>query len=314
MGNSFSNSVNINTQVTNQILNDVTQTCNSVCDANASGNTIIINGGTVNGSINISTKCTASASCAMSNISNTAIQNIVQNMVQQEITSVTDFMGDLDFQNLNNSININTGISNYVTQITTQTCNAVTEVSDNDTFIYVSSGPLGEGGVINGNINIAAEGNSSANCAMSNVSKVQAYNQAQNTTTQSITSIGMFVAIVAIIAVVVLIGGLIYVMMYARGAFGGAVDPLESGELDPEVVNQLLKGRNINAYSQIPPGVRGERTPSITTVSSRGKTGTTSPSYNKIVTKTSVPLSPEGKKLPPKLPPRGTKSETQKKI
>lgn len=302
MGGSLSNTVNINTEVTNQILQDVNQTCNSTCTAASSGNTIIIAGATVDGSITIQSQCTASAACVMTNTSNASIKNIVDNIVQQEITSVTDMMGDLDIQNLNNTVNINTAINNYITQITTQTCNAVTDVQANDNFIYVGSGPNDGKTILSGDIFISAEGNSSANCTMSNISKIQAYNQSQNSVTQSITSVGMFVALAIVFAIIVLIGGLVYVMMYSKGSFGGAIDPLESGELDPDLVTQLLKGRNVNVNS--PPGAVGGGY-NIGTKTNNSPSG----NITKTVTNTKTPINRKttpkaAPPLPPRLPPR----------
>lgn len=283
MGGSFSNQVNINTQITNDMLQSTTQICNADCKASANNNTIIISGATINGSIGINARCTASAACAMSNASNAAVNNIIQNIIDQETTSVSDIMGDLSWEDINNEVNINTSLSNYITQITSQTCNATADVQANDNFFYVGQGGTSTSDgktTINGDIFISAEGNATANCSMSNISKLQAYNESQNSVTQSITNVGMFAAIGLMVAVVVLIGGLIYLMMYSRSAFAGPVDPLQSGQLDPDVINLYLKKGNTSA----PP-------PTL----SRSSSPLSSSSSKQVSTSTK-----------PALPPRGT--------
>jgi cobalamin biosynthesis Mg chelatase CobN len=245
MGPFISNNVNVNTDITNTILQNTTQVCNATQVANASGNTIIISG-TVNGNVGITTTSSASASCALTNASDATVKSIVANLIQQNITAATD-MGDLSFSTLSNNTNINTAISNYITQITTQTCNAVSVSSNTDEFFYVQSG-----GVVNGNLYITAQGNANASCAMSNISKISAYNNAQNSVTQSATSVGMFALIAIAIIVIVLVGGLLFVMMMARGSFGGAVsnDPLVNGTFDPNTVNRLLNQRGGRGYAR----------------------------------------------------------------
>lgn len=237
MGPTISNNANINTQITNDMLQNTNQICVSSCDANASGNSVII-GGTVD-SVNITAECKASASCAMTNSSDAAVKNIIQNIINQEITAVTDFMGGIG-QDLTNNININTSISNYITQITTQTCGAISNPQANDNFIWVQSGG------VSGPLNISAKGDASATCAMNNISKIQAYNNSQNTVTQSATSIGMFSMIFIAIIIIVLVGGVIFVMMFAKGSFGQSVsgDPLVNGQFDPATVNRLLNQKS----------------------------------------------------------------------
>lgn len=233
MGSHISNNINLQTQITNNFLQESMQTCSAHCDGNASGNVIIIGGHA--GNVDISARCTASASCIMTNQADSAVKNVITNITNQEITTVTDFLGDLSFNDISNNVNINNTIANYITQITTQTCNSVSNVNANDNFIFVQSGGSA------GNFSISAEGNASASCAMSNMSKIQAYNQVQNSVSQSATEIGMFAMIFIAIIAILLIGGIIFLMMFSRGSTGQTFDgDTIDGGLDYTTINSLL--------------------------------------------------------------------------
>lgn len=212
MGSSQSNAVTIQTSITNDFLQQMDEICSADCVNSSSGNTIIIGGKT--GDISITATCTADASCSMTNQANATAQSVISNMASQDVTSVTDFLGDLSWQDLSNSLTVSTSIVNQITQITTQTCNATSMSTTDNNFVYVEQG--GE----TGNLAISATGNANASCAMSNMAKMDAYNQVQTTTDQTNTDVGMFAAIGIAILAIVLIGGIIFVLLIAVGAIG----------------------------------------------------------------------------------------------
>jgi len=289
MGSSVSNNVNIQNQITNNILQELVQTCAASCTANASGNHIIIGGNT--GNVTITAQCSASASCAMTNNANAAVNNIISNLIAQETTTVTDFMGDLSFTDVTNNINISNSISNYITQISTQTCNAVSDATADDNFIYVQQGGTA------GNLLISANGgNASASCAMTNTSKIQAYNQVQSNVSQTTTTVGMFAMIGIVIVVIILVGGIIFMMMHAEGATGkvvnggGTGDPLDG--LSTQQMNNLTKKLKLEKDNIIKNGVKSN----VKSVSAGGVTV----HAVKVLPKSIPPV------LPPVLPPRKT--------
>src|SRR4029079_3676928 len=96
-----------------------------------------------------------------------------------------------------------------------------------------------------------------ASCSMSNVAKIQAYNETQSSVSQSITQIGMFAMIFVVLLIVVVIGGIIFVILFGRGAVGNAYSGNPNSlpdDLDAGTVNQLLSS---TGQLNLPGGRRG---------------------------------------------------------
>lgn len=246
-GGKNSNSINVSNTIVNNFLSKVKQSCTAVVDTSASGNTIIISG-TVQGNVEITARGTASASCIMSNKSEETANNLISNLLTQEITNASGIFGDLFNKDMSNNVNITNVIRNNITQITTQACSAVANVQANDNFVWVQSG----GVVSGGNISIDATADAAASCNMSNMSKIDAYNQIQNNVSQSETEISMLAIIAIGIVVIILICGIVFIMMYSKRSVGKAVssDPFANGTLDATTFNQLV-GKNPIKYESI---------------------------------------------------------------
>lgn len=243
MGNS--NTTVITTNVNNQFLTQAQQNCAATAFASASGNRIIVGPSGTTGDINITASSTASASCMMANYADSAVTNIIANSVKQTNTAVTDIMGILDFKRLTNRTEINNALANYITQITTQTCQADANGQANDNFVLVEG--------VSKDINIDATANASAACTINNITKIQAYNDVQANVSQSNTSLGMFATIGIIIVGIAIVGGIVFLLMYSGGSTGKAVsgDPFSS--LDPDVINELLPKATAAKAPALPP-------------------------------------------------------------
>lgn len=212
MGSSVDNSTKIQTEITNDFLQQLENVCVATCTSEASGNTIIVAGKT--GDISISATCSSDASCTMTNQATSVAQNTTSTMAKQESTAVTDFFGGFSWQDMNNGISVTNSMINHITQISTQTCNANSSSTTNNNFIYVQEG--GE----TGNLSIAATGNANASCVMSNMSKIEAYNEVQSNTDQSSKTVGQFSMYGVAAMAVVLVIGIVVVLVVAVGSLG----------------------------------------------------------------------------------------------
>lgn len=245
MGTDVSNTVGIQNNFTNSFTQNLSQTCSADCNITIDNNQIFVGSGTSVGDITISAGdgCQAEATCSMTQSANITISNLINSMIDQEITSVTDMFGDFQSSELQNNANVNNYINNYVTQISSQSCQANSSVSVSDNTIYVGSGSSA------GNLTITGGGGSSAtaSCAMTNMAKASAYNQATTTSTQKGTAIGMFAMFGVALMALLLIGGIIIVVMIATGSLGlifggkgkGVGDDSGLGGLDPATINQF---------------------------------------------------------------------------
>jgi hypothetical protein len=212
MGGSFSNTSDIYNSINNDILSELENTCSAKCNASASGNRQII-GGNV-GNITIAASCNASASCAMTNSADLAVKDIISNIADQEQKAVTDFMGDLQFTSMKNTSDITNSLSNHITQVSASTCGAVSNVNADNNFLYVKAGGRA------GNYLIDAQGSANASCAMSNITKIRAYNSLQNSVTQKEVQVGVFAMAGIVIGVIILVIAVVFIVVSGKGLSG----------------------------------------------------------------------------------------------
>ncbi len=222
MGSSVDNSTKIQTEITNDFLQQLENVCVASCTSVASGNTVIVSGTT--GDITISSTCSSDASCTMTNQASSAAQNSISSMAKQDATAVTDYFGGFSYQDMDNGISVTNSLINNITQISTQTCNASSSSTTSNNFIYVT-----EGGTA-GNISLTASGNANATCVMSNMSKIETYNEVQSNTDQSAKTVGQFAMYGIAAMAVVLIIGIVVVVVVAVGALGYLIKGGSGGE------------------------------------------------------------------------------------
>lgn len=208
-----SNTFQVSEFITNEYLASLSDLCRSTCEP-GNDSTTVLYGDTK--SVKVTTRCTAPAACVMANIANGVAANIAYDIAQQNTTSVTDIMGDLSYQDIENNENIAKTLSNYITQMATQTCGSI-DPDCTHQFVYVKTGGS------SGSYHLTAnEGSVNATCAVANMLKMQTYNQVQANIDDSNFSIGVFVVLIAILLVIVIMITIIYVIFYSTGPLGRA--------------------------------------------------------------------------------------------
>lgn len=226
MGNTVDQSASILTQNTTTSAQTLVNTCSADCIADASGNTLIITGRTKN--ININAKCTANTSCTMTNQVQSTVTNMIDNSVSQQTKAVTDFFNDFMSNHIDQKIDITSILTNNLTQITQNTCQASASTQANQNFIYVGSTGT------TGNVNISADSDVHASCTMNNLAKAQTQNTVTNRTNQFSKTLGMIAVIFVAILGILLIGGLVLILLMATGVLGSSMKGGGSGGKTPE--------------------------------------------------------------------------------
>lgn len=227
MGNYVDLTTNITTQVNNNILQNMKSTCNSDCGQGISGSTFnFINN---QGDIFVTQSCVTDAACAMTSVAQAAANSVIKNMATQEAKAVTDFFGDFSINVFDETVDINTVVTNNITQISSQSCSATSnQTFDNNVTNVIDS---------TGGYYLTQAGSDNATCTMNNSLKIAAYNEVTNTSTQGVTVIGTFAMILIVVVVILLIGGLVVILMMIRGRSSQAA---MAPTLSPLDVNAIL--------------------------------------------------------------------------
>jgi hypothetical protein len=226
MGGRQSNYVSASQNVFTDVLNVSTEKCDATCNQSNTGNVVIIEGGETIGDVDIlNNTCTVNAKCIMQNTVSTDIANVVSATLQQKNTDVTSlFSGFKDDQN--NVAITSQNISNYITQVLVSTCQSDSWQNNSGNFFYFGDNA---GNIIALNNN----GNVSASCTMTNLSKITVSNKATSEVTQSNVAVGGFILFAII---------LIIILLLTRGKKGGgSSDNSSLQDLENLVALQALK-------------------------------------------------------------------------
>jgi hypothetical protein len=165
---------------------------------------------------------------------NSQVQSILEGVAKQTNKSVDGILGDFGKSKVN-YVDMKQSITNYITQIADQSCNAKAVFEQNGDITYVSNSTIGGFA----GFQIGGEDTSvSASCSMSNTAKAVVYNQERSKMDQSNTSVSLIGIIIIGIVICSLIGGI--VMMTSGG--GSANNPQEQLSFY-EKVNKNLKGK-----------------------------------------------------------------------
>lgn len=218
MGTDVSNTQYLQNSYINNFTQNLDSTCSANCNITVSDNSVIIGTGSSVGDITISAGngCQADATCSMTQSADATVNNIISNMLDQEVTAVTDLFGDFQSSDLSNSTEVISSITNNITQISSQTCQANSSVSVNDNTVYIGSGSSA------GDITISGGNGSSAtaSCSMYNMAKISAWNNLQTKDKQNGTTVGMMSMVFVVIIVLVIVGGIIAVVLISTGSLG----------------------------------------------------------------------------------------------
>lgn len=198
MSSSQVNDINITNNFTNNILQRSSASCDAGCTANIEGDSVIIVNSRVEGDEGFKFSCSPSASCVINNQMQSSVSNIISNIANQTNVTATDFFGDLSSNSNSNTADVTNNITNNISQIMSSTCNANTTINAIGDLNYVANATVG------GFAGFNFTGSSPvANCTINNLSKIEAYNYAQNKTSQSNVLLGMLATIGLVIAAIV---------------------------------------------------------------------------------------------------------------
>lgn len=195
MGTAVSTSVADSVQTAvNQTYQSAKNTCDANCNQLISGNVIVLNNSTA-GNIQFTQRCTADASCYM------------KNAVDASVTAFQDAkVGANASPALFPGVQVNTTVSsnrqditNELTQILENLCNANVNQTIQDNIIYATDSTLKD-------IGFLQEGNASARCVMENSARLQLQmKQTGDTTATSGRNLSFISAIIALVIIVVII-------------------------------------------------------------------------------------------------------------
>lgn len=207
MGNHSSSQASAETDVFNNILEESSSSCSASSTASSSGNIIVINNATVNGSFSAfnANAYGANASCIINNSLQSQISTIITDSLQQTSSSTTGILGTLlSFQTDHTYANVQQTVTNNVTEIMENTCQASSMSDSTANYLYFS-------GTINGNFSAADASSStaSASCTMNNYAKMIASNNLATNIKQSTkySTTGVVLLIFIGIAIVVVAVG-----------------------------------------------------------------------------------------------------------
>lgn len=271
MGTNTDESATLKQTVTNNILQSTNQVCRTSSNVQITGNAIIVSGGTVKGNVGITANGTqASAACMMSSSMNSNVSTLLSSIAQQSNTTFTDMLGDLSFNNTNEDVDIEQAVTNNITQIMNSTCQTNSNISVSDNYIYVGDANVG------GSVGIDVSNSSAtSSCTMNNVSSAVAYNQAQASSDQSNTTIGMFALFGLAFVLILIIGGIIVLLFFSGSSRGVSAAPIivQSGSSPNALLQQgdptfqALEARLLQGAT-LPSLPSGATLPSGTTVPS----------------------------------------------
>lgn len=238
----------LHTKITETVTNDVVQknqqNCIAQSVADTSGNTIIINGSTIDGNVSgTTTKTSTDATCLMTSTIEDTVENILQNVAQQNSSissGITDFMSKRD-QDIDYDLSVT--VQNSILQMSEQGCVSSSISSTTNNYIYVGDSKIG-----GDFLGFSNDSKANASCSMTNVMKNEAYNSLQTKVDQTAKASNMFAMLIGIaIIIFVLLGvvGVVVVIVFVGpkmlkgGQAPGGMMPGMGGEEDDEGLGDL---------------------------------------------------------------------------
>jgi hypothetical protein len=199
--NNISQSNSLAQTVNNNILNSSNSQCISTCSIYNGGNTIIIDGTTIQGNIEFNQTCNLQQSCVINSTLDTQVESILDSLSKQ--TSVTtrglfDILGSSSTQENDVRQSLTTNISNLINS----TCQSTADITNANNFVYLN----------NSNVQGSLQFNQTADvvsaCTLNNMSRVVAQNKLTASNDQSakiLGSTGLLLILLAIIAIIVIV-------------------------------------------------------------------------------------------------------------
>lgn len=192
MGNNTSNTTKIQQDVSNNFFSSNTNDCYASASSTITGtNTVITSTGKVKGDINTNTiQGTISASCSLVQQTNQSVTNILKAQAGQTASTVNDLFNDgVLFSQDKNSVDMSQSITNNITSINSNTCNAIASADISYTNVVIAVNDVG-GSINTNSINTDVNGT----CSITNTTSQEAKNTSDASAEQDSQNMGMFSA------------------------------------------------------------------------------------------------------------------------
>jgi hypothetical protein len=216
MGISYSSQTSQQTQnVNNTVLNAATANCDSTCVDYSGGNTVIINGSTINGNISFDQSCSINMSCSINSQLNTNVSNILSAMANQTSTSSNGFPS-FSIAGASQNATIVENVTTSVANIINSTCQSTSDIVSQNNFTYLNNS------TVNGSLTFAQTGSVNNNCTLNNISGIQVANQVTSSTNQTATFLGSLgLLIILLVVLIIVIGGIFLINFLFKPKSGG---------------------------------------------------------------------------------------------
>lgn len=193
------NQVSLSQNVTNSIFQSQQNTCDAQVTSIQTGDQVIVVGSRVSGNVGFEVQATVESSCVITNTIDTTVSNTLAAMLQQENTTLSGIIPNMGSQT--NAVNALQTVSNYITQMTENTCSSTVINNQSNDIVYAQNTSVG------GNVGFIDNGlNAVANCTFNNTTSLSVYNDMQATVTQSNKTVALLALIFVIIGVIIIVG------------------------------------------------------------------------------------------------------------
>ena len=208
MGSNTSQHIKTNQEVLTSMIQESESSCNAEVIEKIDNTSIIVPPGGSVGDISISQVSSIdNINCIMSSSFDTNITSILDSLASQSI-SVPNFT--LDFNNMNQSVNLNQLITNTVSQIQVSSCDFSARDEIDNTYIYVG----GDAGDINISQDSAV---SNSSCNMNNTASSTTYNEATAKAEQKAVITSLATMLFGLIVLCIILGGIIIIVFLLTG-------------------------------------------------------------------------------------------------
>lgn len=213
MGSATSNTVKIKQNISNDFLTINDNNCVAYNGNSISGNVVNF-GGDLSDSEFFNISGTISAACTINQQITQTITSILTSQSDQVAKTSSDFMNGFTlFKGAFNSFNTNQTVTNNITQISSNTCNATIKSDVTSNVMNVA----GNGKNIKAfNINT----NQTATCTINNTVDQEAYNAVQAKVQQEAKTTSTFVALAAVIAIAIVVCSVATALIYGVTGIG----------------------------------------------------------------------------------------------
>lgn len=228
MGSNQSSSAKAILNDSNQLYETSSTACIANCTALQINPTIVISNTTVGGNVDITNQCNASASCVMQSTLDGQVQNIMSSMTQQENVTTQLLPIAFDFNNKNTSVQIKQNITNNITQTMQAVCQATSNTIQTNPTIVGSNATVG------GNLSITGGGSANASCTITNLARMNLFNQSTSTNNQTTKQASVLGIMMIAIVLIMVIGAIILVIIIGPAGLAAVVGMESSGKKSSE--------------------------------------------------------------------------------